>query len=72
MEERQPLFETVRVLENHVGRAREPDAPPLELLLRGVNVRDPEVENRVVVKVGYVDDRAILDHQANSPAIEEC
>src|SRR6185503_15715409 len=71
LKKRQPLLQTVRVLEDHVGRAGKRDTPPFELLLGRMDVQYLEVENRVVVKIRHVDDRAVLEHQANSPAIEE-
>ena len=43
VKEGQPLLQTVRVLVDHVRSAREGDAAPLELLLRGVDIHDAEI-----------------------------
>src|SRR3954469_2410516 len=67
MKEGEPLLQSVRVLVNHVGRAREGDAATLELLLRRVDVLHAEVQDGVVVKVRHFDNRPILDHQADTP-----
>src|ERR1051325_3112662 len=71
VKERQPLLHAVGVLVDHVRRAGEGDASTFELLLSCVDVRDTEVQDGVVVKVGHFDDRPILDHQTNSAEIEK-
>lgn len=66
VEEIHPLFGSIGMFVNHVRRVGEGDAAGAQFFIRGVNVRDAEIEDR-----GAVAAIALREKEAHAAAIEK-